>query len=106
MAARDWNGRFSGAWPNGVEEGILKGMYLFREGTKGARGKKKSSVQLLGCGTILREVIAAAELLEADFGVSASVWSVPSFTELQRDGTDTERWNMMHPREKPRAGPF
>ncbi len=91
------------AMPAGVEEGILKGMYLFREGAKGGKGSKnKNAVQLMGCGTILREVIAAAELLEEDFGVAATVWSVPSFTELQRDGTDTERWNMMHPDKKPR----
>jgi len=90
------------AMPDGVEDGILKGMYLFREGAKGGRGKKKTAVQLMGCGSILREVIAAAELLEDDFGVSASVWSVPSFTELQREGNDTERWNMLHPDKKPR----
>jgi pyruvate dehydrogenase E1 component len=90
------------AMPDGVEEGILKGMYVFREGAKAGRGKKKPSVQLMGCGSILREVIAAAELLEEDFGVSATVWSVPSFTELQRDGNDTERWNMLHPDQKPR----
>ena len=90
------------AMPDGAEEGILKGMYLFREGAKAGRGKKKASVQLMGCGTILREVIAAAELLENDFGVSASIWSVPSFTELQREGNDTERWNMLHADKKPR----
>jgi pyruvate dehydrogenase E1 component len=54
-------------------------------------------VQLLGSGTILREVMAAAELLESDFGVLADVWSVPSFTELRRDGIEIERWNMLHP---------
>ncbi|NIP47192.1 MAG: pyruvate dehydrogenase (acetyl-transferring), homodimeric type [Gammaproteobacteria bacterium] len=90
------------AMPDGVEEGILKGMYMFREGAKGGRGKKKPGVQLMGCGSILREVIAAGELLEADFGVSSTVWSVPSFTELAREGTDVERWNMLHPDEKPR----
>jgi len=56
----------------------------------------------MGCGSILREVLAAAELLEEDFGVAASVWSTPSFTELQRQGTDTARWNMLHPEDKPR----
>jgi pyruvate dehydrogenase E1 component len=88
--------------PEGAQEGILKGMYLLREGARGARGKKKASVQLMGCGSILREVQAAAEMLENDFGVAASVWSAPSFTELQRDGAAAERWNMLHPEEKPR----
>ncbi len=59
-------------------------------------------MQLLGSGTILREVIAAAELLEQDFGVAADVWSVPSFTELSRDGIAADRWNMLHPGEQPR----
>ena len=88
--------------PEGARDGILKGMYLLREGAKGARAKKKASVQLMGCGTILREVQAAAEMLENDFGVAATVWSAPSFTELQRDGAAAERWNMLHPEEKPR----
>jgi pyruvate dehydrogenase E1 component len=86
--------------PEGAREGILKGMYLLGEGAGGKR--KKLKVQLLGSGTILREVIAAAELLEADFGVSADVWSVTSFNELRRDGLDAERWSMLHPEEKPR----
>jgi pyruvate dehydrogenase E1 component len=59
-------------------------------------------VQLLGSGTILREVIAAAELLENDWGVAADLWSCPSFTELRRDGIDVERWNTLHPEDKPR----
>jgi pyruvate dehydrogenase E1 component len=59
-------------------------------------------VQLLGSGTILREVIAGADLLADDFGVAADVWSAPSFTELRRDGLDTERWNLLHPTEPPR----
>ena len=59
-------------------------------------------MQLLGSGTILREVIAAADLLRDDFGVAADVWSVPSFTELRRDGIETERWNMLHPTEPQR----
>ena len=59
-------------------------------------------MQLLGSGTILREVIAAADLLEQDFGVAADVWSAPSFTELGRDGIAVERWNMLHPAEEPR----
>ena len=75
-------------------------MYLFSEG-KAASGKNKSPrVQLLGSGTILRESIAAAEMLEKDFGVAADVWSVTSFNELRRDGLDAERWNMLHPEAK------
>jgi pyruvate dehydrogenase E1 component len=87
------------AMPAGVEAGILKGMYLLNEG---AGGKKTPRVQLLGSGTILREVIAGAELLAQDFGVAADVWSCPSFTELRRDGMEAERWNLLHPEEKPR----
>jgi pyruvate dehydrogenase E1 component len=91
------------AMPEGAQEGILRGMYLLREGAAGGKGKKKSPrVQLLGSGTILNEVLAAAELLESDFGVAADVWSVTSFTELRRDGIATERWNMLHPLEEPR----
>jgi pyruvate dehydrogenase E1 component len=89
--------------PDGVEDGILKGMYLFREGTV-PKGRRKAvpRVQLLGSGTILREVIAAADLLAEDFGVVADIWSAPSFTELRRDGLAVERWNMLHPTEPPR----
>ncbi|MDQ6804793.1 MAG: pyruvate dehydrogenase (acetyl-transferring), homodimeric type, partial [Actinomycetota bacterium] len=79
------------------EEGILRGMYLLRPGSSsGLR------VQLMGSGTILREVLAAASMLEEDFGVAADVWSVTSFTELRRDGMDVERWNTLHPVEDPR----
>lgn len=81
--------------PKGVEEGILKGMYSFSKSK--AKGER---VQLMGSGVILREVIAAAELLEKDWGVAADVWSAPSFTELRREGLDCERWNMLNP-EKP-----
>jgi pyruvate dehydrogenase E1 component len=86
--------------PEGAEEGIRKGMYLFRKGP--ARRGKRPRVQLLGSGTILREVIAAADLLAEDFGVTADVWSAPSFTELRREGLRTERWNRLHPTETPR----
>ena len=86
--------------PEGAEAGILKGMYLFRDG--GTRPVAQPSVQLLGSGTILREVIAAADLLASDFGVVADVWSCPSFTELRREGLDVERWNLLHPAEPPR----
>jgi pyruvate dehydrogenase E1 component len=87
------------AMPEGAEEGIKRGMYLLREGS-GPEGAPR--VQLLGSGTILREVEAAAELLREDFGVAADVWSVTSFTELGRDGMETERWNMLHPADDPR----
>jgi pyruvate dehydrogenase E1 component len=87
------------AMPAGAEEGIRKGMYLFKDGGKG----KGARVQLLGSGTILREVIAAADLLLEDFGVIADIWSVTSFNELRRDGLDVDRWNMLHPTEPPRA---
>jgi pyruvate dehydrogenase E1 component len=91
--------------PEGAQEGILRGMYLFRDAGR-ARGAaaKKPRVQLLGSGTILREVLAAAELLEQDHGVLADVWSVTSFTELRRDGIEAERWNTLHPlAESPRV---
>jgi pyruvate dehydrogenase E1 component len=87
------------AMPEGAEEGILKGMYLFREG----QGTKKAPrVQLLGSGTILREVIAAADLLAHDFDVTADVWSCPSFTELARDAMVMERWKLLHPTDQAR----
>jgi pyruvate dehydrogenase E1 component len=87
-----------------TREGILKGMYLLRKGEagKGKKEEKKPRVQLLGAGTILREVIAAAELLESDWGVASDIWSCPSFNELRRDGLDAERWNLLHPTETPR----
>ena len=90
------------AMPKGAEDGILKGMYLFKAAEPKTKGPR---VQLLGSGAILREVIAAAELLEKDFGVAADIWSVTSFTELRREGLGVERWNMLHPAEKPRI-PF
>ena len=93
------------AMPQGAEEGIIKGMYLFREVGSGKLEVGKQKVQLLGSGTILREVIAAAELLEQDFGVAADVWSVTSFNELRREGLDCERWNMLHP-EAPRRASY
>jgi pyruvate dehydrogenase E1 component len=87
----------------GQEEGILRGMYRLREGPAGSgTGLSIPRVQLLGSGTILREVIAAAELLEKDWGVAGDVWSVTSFTELRRDGIDVERWNLLHPAEASR----
>jgi pyruvate dehydrogenase E1 component len=87
------------AMPEGAEDGILRGMYLLAPG----RGAKEAPrVRLLGSGTMLREVLAAADLLLDDFGVSADVWSVTSFTELRRDGLEVERWNMLHPTTSPR----
>ena len=88
------------AMPDGVEDAIIKGMYRFKQGQAGS--KEAPRVQLLGSGTILREVIAAADLLVNDFGVVADVWSVPSFTELRREAIEVERWNTLHPTETPR----
>jgi len=90
------------AMPKGAEAGILKGMYLLSEGKAKDKAPK---VQLMGSGTILREVMAAAELLQKDFGVSADIWSVTSFNELRREGLDCERWNMLHP-EAPRRASY
>jgi pyruvate dehydrogenase E1 component len=84
--------------PEGAEEGILRGMYLLREGAAGATPR----VQLLGSGAILREVLAAADLLESQFQVAVDVWSVTSFTELRREGLEVERWNRLHPTATPR----
>ena len=86
------------AMPEGVEEGILRGMYRLQEG-----GRGKVRVQLMGSGTILREVLAAAKLLEEDFNIPADVWSVTSFNELRRDALATERWNTRHPDAKRRV---
>jgi len=86
------------AMPDGVEEGIVKGMYIYRRG-----GEQKTRVQLLGSGAILREALAAADLLERDFNIAADVWSLTSFSELQREGADVERWNMLHPDQPQRA---
>jgi pyruvate dehydrogenase E1 component len=83
--------------PAGAEEGIVKGIYLLKEGAK-AKGPR---VQLMGCGTILREVMAAADLLRDDFRVNADIWSATSFNELRRDGMSAERWSLLHP-SKPR----
>ena len=81
------------ALPEGAEEGIVKGMYRFRA----ADGGGKATVQLMGCGSILNEVIAGADLLKADWDVDADIWSTPSLNELARDGADVERWNLLHP---------
>ncbi len=86
--------------PEGAAPGILKGMYLFKDAGKAKKGELR--VQLLGSGTILREAIAAAELLDKDFGISSDIWSCPSFTELRRDGFDVERFNRLHPEVEPK----
>ncbi|MCC6531223.1 MAG: pyruvate dehydrogenase (acetyl-transferring), homodimeric type [Burkholderiales bacterium] len=88
------------AMPRGAEQGILKGMYLLAEGK--AKSSRTPRVQLLGCGTILREVLAGAALLERDFGVAADIWSCTSFNELRRDGLEADRWNRLHPEAEPR----
>jgi pyruvate dehydrogenase E1 component len=87
------------AMPKGCEEGIIKGLYRLQQNTTKAN---KKAVQLLGSGTILREVIAAAEILKTEFGVDADIWSATSFNELRREGLSTTRWNMLHPEEKPK----
>jgi pyruvate dehydrogenase E1 component len=85
--------------PKGVEQDILKGMYLLREAEEG----HKLKVQLLGSGTILREVEAAAEILADVYHVASDVWSVTSFTELRKEGLQMQRWNMLHPEEEARV---
>lgn len=81
--------------PEGVEEGIIKGMYVLHE----AKNKSAQHVQLMGSGTILREVIKAAQWLENDYGVTSDIWSVTSFNELRRDGLAVERHNALHPND-------
>ena len=88
------------ALPVGAEQGILKGLYSLSKSSIKGKEAKDMQVQLMGSGVILREVIAAAKLLEKDWGVNADVWSATSFTELRREGLDCERWNMLNP-EKP-----
>lgn len=83
--------------PAGAREGIVKGMYKLKDAGESAQA------QILASGTILREAIVAAELLEQDFGVKTNVWSVTSFTELRRDGLDKQRWNLLHPDQPPRV---
>ena len=84
--------------PQGVEDGIIKGMYLLEEDKKEAA----HHVQLLGSGTILREVVEAAKILRDEFNIGADVWSVTSFNELRRDGLAVERSNRLHPGQKPK----
>jgi pyruvate dehydrogenase E1 component len=88
------------AMPEGAEDGIIKGMHLVRRAAN-VDGVRK--VQLMGSGAILREIIAAADLLEADFGVASDIWSVTSFSELRREALAADRWNMLHPEEPPKT---
>jgi len=89
------------AMPEGAEEGILKGMYLLHPATTDSDTALR--VQLMGSGAILREVEAAAALLQQDFGIASDVWSATSLTELRRDGLAAERWNLLHPAAEPRV---
>ncbi len=86
--------------PEGAEQGIIDGMYRLKELDASAG---EMSVQLLGSGAILLEVMAAADLLKADYGISAEIWSVTSFNELRKQGASAERWNLLHPEETPRS---
>ncbi len=84
------------AKPKDVDDGILKGMYLLKENNNNG----KTKVQLLGSGTILREVIEAADILSKEYSIDSDIWSVTSFNELRKDGMETERWNLLNPNEK------
>ena len=85
--------------PKGSDDGILKGMYLFKENNN----KGKTKVQLLGSGTILREIISASEILSKEYGIDSDVWSVTSFNELRKDGMETERWNLLNSNKKKKS---
>ncbi|WP_353099357.1 pyruvate dehydrogenase (acetyl-transferring), homodimeric type [Stenotrophomonas lactitubi] len=89
------------ALPDGAEAGILKGLYLLRPAAADTIAQPR--VQLMGSGSILREVLAAADLLQQDFGIASDVWSATSLTELRRDGLAVERWNLLHPADEPRV---
>ncbi len=93
------------AMPEGAEAGILKGLYLLREGAGegDGEGAQAPRVQLMGSGAILREVMAAADLLRDDFGVQSDIWSATSLTEVRREGLVVERWNLLHPEQTPRV---
>ncbi len=92
--------------PEGVTDGVLRGMYLLRKSAlasgTGSKANATPRVRLFGSGTILRESLAAAEILESEYGVAADVWSVTSYTELRREGMSIERWNRLHPSSEPR----
>jgi len=84
--------------PEGAEEGILKGIYKFK---KGATGKKQKA-HLFGSGPIVKEALRAQEILARDYNISADVWSITSYKHLRNDALEADRWNMLHPTEKPR----
>jgi len=88
------------AMPAGAEEGILKGLYQFKKSNKD--NGQNPTVQLMGSGTIFNECVKAAEILEAEYGVASNLWSATSINELRREGLAVQRWNMLHPTEKPR----
>ena len=90
--------------PEGSADGIIKGMYLLKDAGKAKKGELR--VQLMGSGVILREAIAAAELLDAEFGIKSDIWSCPSFTELARDGEDATRFNRLNPQAKQKRVPY
>ena len=103
MCIRDRNENYTHPkMPDGVENDILKGMYIFKRAKRSR--KQTPRVQLLGSGTILRESLAAADMLEKDFGILSDVWSVTSFNELAREGRDKARWNLLHPKDEPKMG--
>jgi pyruvate dehydrogenase E1 component len=89
------------ALPDGAEAGILKGLHLLRPAAADSTAQPR--VQLMGSGSILREVLAAADLLQQDFAIASDVWSATSLTELRRDGLAAERWNLLHPADEPRV---
>jgi len=92
------------AMPEGAAEGILRGIYLLRSSTSSGQAKKREpTVQLMGCGAILREVEAAADLLSEHWNVASDVWSVTSFNQLARDGVAISRENLFHPEAKPKV---
>jgi len=88
------------AMPEGCEDGILKGLYKFKEGHK-VKGEKVVKAHILGSGSILREALRAQEILKEKYEISADVWSATSYKELRRDALSVERWNLLHPTEKP-----
>jgi len=81
-----------------IKDGILKGMYLFKEHNK----YNKTKIQLLGSGTILREMIDAAEILQNDYQIDSNLWSVTSFNELRKEAIEIERYNLLNPDKKPK----
>jgi len=88
------------AMPEGVRDGILKGLYRFKKSERGEDGPR---AHLLGSGAILNECLRAQQMLETSYGVNADVWSVTSYKELRREALEVERWNLLHPAEQPRV---